>query len=340
MSTLNSLDSTSFLLDIETDGLSSKNNTLICIGILFWDQGEPTLKHWFIENKNEENVLKDFLLFINPFDTIYTYHGRTFDCKFILNKLASYGLDASMFLRLKCIDFNDSLKHIGTSREALEKILKFKRKTTLTSQEIIKLYHAYRYYPKAIYKTLILSHQKDELYSLFTFFEMYNVLYKCDNFDYIKAERLSSFISFSFKCTFKLSRSIHIKLFDWEVSLNASTGTIIFNVPVYRLTLKHYLLPLKDYFYIESERQVIHKSLAAFIPSHLKRKPSKEEATLVKTADFIQLVDPYKCPYKLWYDTNSKIYIDLEDFSVELLQLQVKILCFTHLTSNKKNRSC
>ena len=135
-----------------------------------------------------------------------------------------------------------------------------------------------------------------------------------------------------FATTFRGSYK-HIYI-DWV----KGTPTLTVHVTFSKLTLKQYLTPYKDYFYIPSQDQLIHRSLANFIPSSEKRKVTREECALIKTDYYISLFTTHKLTTVVWYDDLHTAYLRVEDFSSAVLTTQLFSLFFSSST-NKKHAS-
>ncbi len=330
MSTLLSLPSNTILLDIETSGLNRQHDQVISIGVALSDSHQhPVLKHWFLETKEEEkNLLESFLLFLKNTQSIYTYGGRTFDYPFLLSRMESYGLDTSPFLKLKLVDMKDLLKPLGKERKLLEASLSFQRQSSAKGKDILKLYRTFEASKSPLYRDLILKHQKDELYSLLAFLELYHTLLHLDQFVCTQHRLSSKEICFSYEGNMPFRHSFSGKAFDWTMTYEKEGHLLSVSLPVVDTTLKQYLQPINNYYYIESQKQLMHKSLAQFIPAPLKRRATKEECVILKSDSYIRLYSTYKVTAPIWYDDEGFAYVTSLDFTAELLVLQLSSLLF------------
>lgn len=317
-------------LDIETSGLNKQNDTIISIGILYLGtHKQPTLKHWFLENKEEEkSLLESFLLFLCNYDTIYTYNGKGFDYPFLLSRMHYHNLDTSPFLSLKLIDTKECLKHFARNRMALETMLHFKRQSSTSGKEVIKLYRTYLDCHNTIYSALIIKRQEDELRSLLAFYELYDMLLNFSNFKYVECKETSDALAMTFQSPVPFTHSFDGTAFDLHFSYQEGSHLLYLTLPLIHTTLKHYLEPSKDYYYIESQGQLMHKSLAQFIPASLRRRATKEECCITKSSCYLRIYTTYKLTVSLWYAAHKEIYIELKDFSPDLLTTQLFWLFF------------
>lgn len=320
----------SLFLDIETSGLNRQTNIVISIGILYLnEQKQPTLKHWFLENTEEEkSLLKSFLLFLSKYDTIYTYNGKGFDYPFLLSRMQYYNLDTKPFLSLQLIDVKECLKYFAHNRIALEALFNFKRQSSTSGKEVIKLYRTYLDCHSAIYSTLITKHQEDELRSLLVFYELYDILLNFTSLKYLTSKEVEETLTITLQASTPFNYSFNGTAFDLHLSYQEGNNLLYLTLPLFHTSLKHYLEPSKDYYFIESQGQLMHKSLAQFIPASLKRRATKEECCVTKSSFYLKIYTTYKLTASLWHDTHKELYIELSDFSPDILATQLFWLFF------------
>lgn len=317
-------------LDIETSGLHKQKDTIISIGILFFDpQKQPIMKHWFLEKKEEEkSLLESFLLFLSSYHTIYTYNGKGFDYPFLLSRMQYYHLDTTPLLSFKLIDFKEYLKHFSRTRMTLEKMLNFKRQSSTSGKDVIKLYRTYIDSHHMIYSDLIIRHQEDELRSLLAFYELYDMLFNFSNLKHLESKEIADTLTLTLQASTPFTYSFNGSAFDLHFSYQEGHDLLHLTLPLIHTSLRHYLEPCKDYYYIESQGQLMHKSLAQFIPTSLRRRATKEECSVIKSSCYLKIYTTYKLTASLWYDTNKEVYIELIDFSPDLLSTQIFCLFF------------
>ena len=328
--TLQCLADRTLLLDIETSGLHRQRDVIISIGVLFLDaQKQPTIKHWFLETKEEEkNILESFLLFLSGYETIYTYNGKGFDYPFLISRMQHYEIDITSFLSLKLIDIKEVLKYFTRNRKVIESMLSFKRKSNTEGKEIIKLYRTYLACQDPIYANLIFKHQEDELHSLLAFHELYDTLFNHSNWKYVEHKKGLDALEITLKRPFPFTYTFNGVAFDIHFSYAQGSNLFLLTLPLINDSLKHYLEPAKDYYYIESQGQLMHKSLAQFIPASLRRRATKEECSVNRHSTYVKIYTTYKLSTRLWYDASKAMYIDLEDFSPDILATQLFYLFF------------
>lgn len=310
------------LLDLETTGLSRERDHIISIGLTYLDkQDTPITTHWFLENPDEEQTLLErFITFIADYDTILSYYGKGFEFPFLMSRFQHYNIDTTPFLSLKLIDMKTTLKPFANKRSTLEALFHYQRKCQSTGHDIVKLYATYISSKADIYKSCILEHQKEELRSLLCFWELYDTLAHSSKWHIVNQSIDTKTLNLCFKRgTHPFQFSFHGQAGDFKISYTAGSDLLMLFIPIYEGTLKHYLEPLKDYYYIESQKQLLHKSLAQFMPTSLKRKATKEECIVTKSGIFLPIVTPYKTTTSIWYDTQGIPYIELSDFTADFL---------------------
>ena len=305
------LDKEHCLLDIETNGLSREKHHVVCIGVMYLNEkNEVTTRQWSLRTIDEEqNLLIAFINFIENFKAIYTYSGKSFDWPFLLARMAYYHLTPPSHLLL--IDMKKVLSHLSPMRTNLEKILGFRRENSSSGKALVKLYETYATSGEAIYHKLILGHNLEELKSLLLFYKLYYMLYHLKSFPLSiepiqDAENHHLILSFDLPFAFETDFIFQLDSFEIEILKHSPLLRII--VPLYGQTLKQALTPTKDYYYIPSQKQLMHKSLAGFIPNTLKRKATKDECYVSKYDVYFKLYTTFKVATEPWYDEMKQIY--------------------------------
>ena len=97
----------SLFFDIETTGLSADISAITVIGCCDMD-GNVT--QWFNEDGlSQKQILTDFLAFIQPYNTLITFNGKTFDLPFLTSKIKEFKINAS-FDQYEHLDLYQILK--------------------------------------------------------------------------------------------------------------------------------------------------------------------------------------------------------------------------------------
>ena len=318
------------LLDLETTGLSRENDAIISIGMAYLNPDqECCYTYFFLESLEEEaKLLQHFLDWITDYHTIYTYYGKGFEYPFLLNRMAYHHLDPTPLLKLKLIDMRPTLKHFAKNRSELETLWHYHRHSQSSGHDIVKLYQTYLNCRGEIYKQCILEHQKEELGSLERFFELYRLLYDTDRWTLQSSTVSHHTLILQIQLKMPLQYSFKGTAFDLSIEYKTTQNNMTLTLPILSGCFHHALSPLKDYFYIPSQKQLIHKSLASFIHASDKRKATKEECQVQKESTFLKLGTSYKVNVPLWHHEDCAYAIELSDFSLEILQDQIFYLFF------------
>lgn len=139
------IDPETVILDIETTGLSRKNDLIITIGLLYGSDDEVVTEQYFAESLTDEvKLIENFLDRIRSFDSVLTYNGDSFDLPFIREKINFYGFED---FNAKQIDlyktvrkYKDILGLQKTNQKEVEKYLHIERRENLKGSDVALLY--------------------------------------------------------------------------------------------------------------------------------------------------------------------------------------------------------
>ncbi|WP_054742940.1 hypothetical protein [Cellulosilyticum ruminicola] len=163
---------------------------------------------------------------------------------------------------------------------------------------------------------MILAHNLDELKSLLLFYKVYHMLYHLKRFNITLKHQTSpdaTWLDLDFDLPFSFETSFVFKLENLTLQVFKGVATLSITLPLYHTSLKKALIPIKDYYYIPSQNQLMHKSLAIFIPTELKRKATKNECFVEKSDTYFKLYTTFKAPIELWYDDAKNFYYPYTD---------------------------
>lgn len=308
------------LLDIETTGLNPKIHTIVSIGLLYCLDNEYTLIHSFVETpEDEKSCLIQFLEFIQPFKMLITYSGKHFELPFLVTRCRYHQLDVMPLLTLSHIPLKAVLKGFAKDRLQLESLFYYRRHCHSAGLDIVKLYQTYQNHHEPLYKECILAHQKEELGSLLCFTEFYLALIRMSSWQLTAQQVGQTSLYLAFKTSFSFKSSFYGTAFQMTFSYAKGTDKLYIALPLFHGVLYQPLKPVKDYFYIKTQHQILHKSLAQFIPSESKRKARPSECQLKKEGTFLAICPSFKTTLPIWYDDDTKHYIDYTDFNQKFL---------------------
>lgn len=163
------IDPETVILDIETTGLSRKNDLIITIGLLYGEDGEVVAEQYFAESLIDEvKLIEKFLERIKSFETVLTYNGDSFDLPFIREKIIFYGFED---FNAKQIDlyktvrkYKDILALQKTNQKEVEKYLHIERRESLKGSDVTLLYK--NFLLKGASSEEIILHNKYDLINL------------------------------------------------------------------------------------------------------------------------------------------------------------------------------
>ena len=286
-------------LDIETTGLKPETSHLYLFGCIWQDApGYFQFRQWFAESPFEErSVLREVNEFAAGFQTFVHFNGDRFDLPYLNAKAAELGLD-SVFEQRTSLDLYPILKPLkaflrlpNCRQKSFESFLDTGRKDIYNGGELIDFYYRYvRTGSEALLQPLLLHNEEDVLgtVSLLSLFPYVRLLSGEAAFDGISilADEEDVLLSLSAKDRYP----VRVTALDRGILLRTEEDRILLKLPVRERTLKHYFPNPKDYFYLISEDQAIHKSLAAFVNPDNRMKATKENCYIKKTARFYPLM--------------------------------------------------
>lgn len=163
------IDPETVILDIETTGLSRKNDLIITIGLLYGSDDEVVTEQYFAESLADEvKLIEKFLDRIKSFETILTYNGDSFDLPFIREKINFYSfadfnvtqIDLYKIVR----KYKDILDLQRTNQKEVEKYLHIERRENLKGSDVALLYK--NFLLKGASSEEIILHNKYDLINL------------------------------------------------------------------------------------------------------------------------------------------------------------------------------
>lgn len=325
----NSLDDV-VLFDIETTGFSPKYNMIYMIGCIYFSNNKVHMIQWLAEKDADEYaVLYEFNKFIRSYTAIISFNGDSFDLPFI-NKRANFYkinfdhdfISHDIYKLLK--PFKTILGLDNCKLKTVEKYLGIHRIDKLTGRELIDHYYIFTESNDITSKNYLLQHNEDDLIGMVKLTPIFRYIDFCNSLkNYTLTYNISDYyITSNHLCIIleleseTLIVNKHIKEY-YQVHIDSNTITIYFNL--FQGELKHFFDNHKDYYYIYSEDQAMHKSVASFIDGDNKTKATASTCYIKKRGTFIPL--PAMC------NLNKNIfYMDKSD--------KTKYLCIDNKLTN------
>lgn len=164
------------ILDIETTGLSSKQNNIILIGLITIDINNMIGEsfQFFAERTSEEkNILQETANILNLQDMVITYNGKSFDMPFIYEKCNNHEISLNniynLDLYLLVKNYSPLKEKLGSlSQKTMEKFMGIdkNRKDEISGGESVELYENFQITNDINHLEKILLHNKDDIHQL------------------------------------------------------------------------------------------------------------------------------------------------------------------------------
>lgn len=160
-------------IDIETTGFSRQRDSIVLIGMLYYEDDYIVINQFFADTpKDEKLILSAFRDSISEFDCYITYNGDAFDIPFLNHKYNNYNFDFQLNKNnsidlIKIVRKNkDKLGLADCKLKTVEKSLNLFREDKITGRESVQFYREFVKTKNPILKKLILNHNYDDIYYL------------------------------------------------------------------------------------------------------------------------------------------------------------------------------
>ncbi|MCT4596282.1 MAG: ribonuclease H-like domain-containing protein [Vallitalea sp.] len=324
------------IFDIETTGFSYRKNMIYLIGCIHFTNNQPTIIQWLAENENDEYaLLYEFIKFCNNYSCLIHYNGLAFDIPFITRKAKLYNIkfDSFSYESIDIYRLIKPCKHIlglqNCKLKTVEKYMNIHRKDIYTGGELIKQYIDFQKTNSDTIKNNLLQHNEDDIIGL------YNIISILQSINFYN-EMKNNNLSFSIKDTNinDTEMTINILLsncspitYSYRSSYhfaNIEKNSITIKLKLYEGELKYFFDNYKDYYYILSEDEAVHKQIAKYIDKSNKIKASSENCYLRKRGIFIPL-------YTSYTDTTEKFFYVNKKDTIKYMLVTENITCNTNL---------
>ncbi len=158
--------------DIETTGFSAVKNAIYLIGCLWAEDGRWRLTQWLAENKStkeQQAVMDAFFQAIDPFTTLVSYNGTTFDLPFIEKKARALGLDHELS-RWEHMDLYKNVRGLkrllkldNLKLKTVEAFLGIYREDEYSGGALIPIFEAFAKSGNENMKQLLLLHNYEDI---------------------------------------------------------------------------------------------------------------------------------------------------------------------------------
>lgn len=276
--------------DIETTGLSWKNNMVFLIGFLKPDTatGQWCLEQWLLDDPcAEKELLEQFFDRINSDTLLLHYNGRQFDLPFLKGRCQALGILAAwdnyrqldLYRSLRSYQKFLGLEHLKLTD--LEHYLKISRPDRLSGKECISIYRKYvlekQSEQKKTLKESLLLHNQWDLIGLLqgtralacpAFFQGQFRLEQCQ----LVSDVLTCTLIPDSPLPWPLSVDCSPK--PWRIS--GTCGQVQMDIFLENGCCRMYYMNYKDYYYLPNEDTAIHKSVGAYVDKRHRKQATAE----------------------------------------------------------------
>jgi len=285
----------SLFFDIETTGLSADISAITVIGCCDMD-GNVT--QWFNEDGlSQKQILTDFLAFIQPYNTLITFNGKTFDLPFLKKCAAAYGLNTDVLDNIRSFDLYRHLRPVKTLLQlenlklaTLESYLNISRLDQATGKEMIAVYHDYlETGDKRLYQVLLLHNEDDlkalpQIMPLLSYLDIFRSEWTLAGYSLSTA---SSSLTIVVDCSVKVPVAVTRELPLCRLSIRANQ--IIIEIRAFVGELKYFFDNYKDYYYLPDEDRAVHKKVGQYVDPEHRVQASASTCYTKKSSTFLPL---------------------------------------------------
>ncbi|MGL4736797.1 MAG: ribonuclease H-like domain-containing protein [Cellulosilyticaceae bacterium] len=314
----------SCLLDLETTGLSKDHDQIVCIGF-YCTKTNQIVQKTCSKDFPEQDLLVFFSEQLASCQTLYVY--QNFDIDFLCARLHHHGLPIYFLQQIKVITlrktpFFKRLKSCGyETRDQIESALGYVRQTQTSGRNLAKLGKLLiEQSAHCTYASVLKAHNQEELLGLTKLYLLYRFVMSLTR-QVPVGSKLTESVTLEYSFTLTDSLDCFFDFGPLTLAIYSDTLTLSFKAE--KLTLRRYLYPAKDYVYIPSERQIIHKSIAQFFPSSMKEKVSQARCFLTQEHLALSLLQRSKEQRTQWVDADYRIYLPLDEVT-DFTQLHQK----------------
>ena len=294
----------SVFFDIETTGFSPAHTSLYLIGCAYHIEQMLYIKQFFAETPEEEKeVLEQFLLLLDGFDTIITFNGIGFDIPYLKAKCNTYECNEH-FADFTYVDIFKSIsqiKHIlqlsNYKQKTIEAFLGIGRNDLYSGGELIEIYHSYTKEPRPDKLEILLLHNYEDVLDMPALLPVlsyvhlfYGQYLSCsasisEYTDYKQQEKKELILSIEPEFPFPK----HISCRMGSVYFYAKGKKCTLSVRLEEDALKYFFPNYKDYYYLPDEDRAVHKKVGQYVDPEHRVQVSASTCYTKKSSTFLPL---------------------------------------------------
>ena len=315
-------------VDIETTGFTAKNSYLYLIGAAFYQAGSWRIRQWFADRPEEESsLLEEFFAFAQNYTHLVHFNGNNFDLPYLLQKCnqhqLTYNFDnfTGIDIYKRVAPYKFFLHTPNCKQKTLEDLMGIDREDIYTGGELIGLYHEYVKNPQEDACHFLLLHNMDDMKGmlqilpLLAFYDLFNSPIK------VRKVQANSFVDYhghnrkellmKLELPTRLPFTISTLSNGCYFSGEAAAG--ILKVPVYEEEMKYFYSNYKDYYYLPTEDNALHKSVASFVNKEHRVQANAATCYTRKYAVYLPQWDIFSEPFFKRDYKSKDLFFELTD---------------------------
>lgn len=329
----------SAFFDIETTGFSPASSVVFLIGILYQKEHEWQFTQLLAEAASEEKeLLSAFFSLIQTCNTLIHFNGSTFDLPYLIQKAEHYQLPHPLH-NMKSIDLYQtfrSLKKLFSlermNQISLEQFLGWQRRDQLTGKHMVTLFQKYAASKEKQIQQLLLLHNHDDLIGMtqllnLCHYQMLPELILEWDFPASICES-DSMIQIPFSLSAALPHRLTCKIQDtYQLDIQGTSGTL--TIPCLHGELLYFFPDYKNYYYLPTEDQAIHKSVGTYVDKKYRQPAKPQNCYIRKYGSFLpQPTTIFEPVFQTSYDDKHIFfeYIDSPARDPELLHAYIRCI--------------
>ena len=318
--------------DIETTGFSREYNICYLIGAVYTKNGKTFYNQWLAESDSDEaSILSAFNEFVKDYDYIIHFNGDSFDIPFITERAARLGtaLDLSHMTNLDLYKIAKNCKPLlcltDYKQKTIEHFLGIHREDMYSGGELIEVYKEFSRLnasaKKDEYKIILLLHNHDDIEGMTRLLPLISYYALIQNaYDYesstienvVTADRKPE-RSLMISCALPVSVPVDRHICTEDIHLMLINNRLILSIPVNTCEMKYFYKDYRNYYYLPSEDEAIHKSIAQYVDSSNRVKCTAANCYTRKTGAFVPEFGGTNTPVFKKSFSDSLSYICLDD---------------------------
>ena len=317
-------------IDIETTGLSAKDNSVYLVGCAFLENGNWTLRQYFAETPGEEReILAAFWGFAGKYKTLLHYNGARFDIPFLKERFALNGI-ADIFEGMASFDlyrYARPLKNVfqldDLKQKTVEAFLHIEREDDKSGKDLIAVYNRYGTERGEDDKRALLLHNADDVRGLLQLIPLLSYQKLTDSLDGLRVVKAQANgyddihgnrkweLYLEVTLPEVLPAPIHLNRDSCFMRGEGNSATL--RIPIRDCEMKYFYAGWRDYYYLPEEDTALHKSVAEYVDRAYRVKATPSNCYTRKQSLYLQQWDALFEPFFRMSYEDKDLYFELTD---------------------------